>query len=213
MRTVNHGLFYRIVIIEDNDELRETYRVLIDGCQDFSVINTYSNCEDAIKNLRRDCPDLIIVDLSLPGINGIEGTRRIKRIDPSIKVLVVTVHDDSQHVFDALCAGAIGYITKDLNQNDLVFAINQVLSGGSSMSPRIATLIIKSFHRNPDTPLTDRETDVLKQLANGKTYDYIARDLVISKDTVKTHLKHIYEKLQVSNKSEALIKARKDHLV
>jgi DNA-binding NarL/FixJ family response regulator len=213
MKTENSNQFYRIVIIEDNDELRETYELLIKSFEDFNVVNTYSNCEEAIKKLQKDSPDLILIDLSLPGMNGIEGTMRIRKINPAIKVLVITVHDDYEHVFDALCAGAIGYITKDLNQNDLMIAINQVLSGGAPMSPKIANLIIKSFHRNPETPLTERETDVLKQLAKGKTYDYIARDLFISKDTVKTHIKHIYDKLQVSNKSDALIKARKDNLV
>ena len=210
---MNNDQFSRIVIIEDNQELRDTYEQLIKGFEDFDVVNKYSNCEEAIKRINKDDPDLILIDLSLPGMNGIEGTTRIKKLKPKVKVLVITVHDDSEHVFDALCAGAIGYITKDLTQNTLIFAIRQVLDGGAPMSPKIANLIIKSFHRNPQTPLTDRETDVLKHLAKGKTYDYVARDLSISKDTVKTHIKHIYEKLQVSNKSEALLKARKDNLV
>lgn len=205
--------FYRIVIIEDNDELRTTYEQLINSVEDFTVVRAYSNCEDAIKNMPRDKPDLILVDLSLPGMNGIEGTQRMKRINPGVKVLVLTVHDDFEHVFNALCAGAIGYIIKDLNHQDLIFSINQALAGGAPMSPVIATMIIKSFHRNPRSPLTPRETDVLKQLAKGRTYDYIAVELEISKDTVKTHIKHIYDKLQVNSKSEALLKARKEKLV
>jgi DNA-binding NarL/FixJ family response regulator len=213
MKNDNSHQFYRIIIIEDNTELRETYEQMIRSFEDYQVVGAYDTCEEAIKRLNKDKPDLVLIDLSLPGMNGIEGTLRIKKINPAIKVLVVTVHDDNEHVFDALCAGAIGYITKDVNQSDMIFAIKQVLAGGSPMSPRIATMIIKSFHRNPQTPLTERETDVLKDLAKGKTYDYIARDLSISKDTVKTHIKHIYEKLQVNNKSDALIKARKDHLV
>lgn len=205
--------FYRIVIIEDNSELRSTYEQSINTFEDFYVASTYSNCEDAVKKIAKDKPDVILMDLSLPGMNGIEGTIRIKKILPSVKILVITVHDDSEHVFDALCAGAIGYVTKDLNQNELINVINQTLSGGAPMSPKIAALIIKSFHRNPETPLTERETEVLKNLAMGKTYDYIARDLEISKDTVKTHIKHIYDKLQVTNKSDALNKARRDNLV
>lgn len=205
--------FYRIIIIEDNDELRQAYEQLINSFEDFTVVGAFSNCEDAIKSLPRDKPDLVLVDLSLPGMNGIEGTVKMKRINPNVKVLVLTVHDDFEHVFDALCAGAIGYIIKDLNQQDLIFSINQALAGGAPMSPVIATMIIKSFHRNPRSPLTSRETDVLKQLAKGRTYDYIALELEISKDTVKTHIKHIYDKLQVNSKSEALTKARKEKLV
>lgn len=205
--------FYRIVIIEDNVELREVYEMIIRSSEDFFVVNTYSNCEEAIKKLDKDNPDIIMVDLSLPGITGIEGTAKIKKLKPEVKVLVVTVHDDEEHVFNALCAGAIGYITKDFNHPELINLLNQVVSGGAPMSPKIASIIIKSFHKNPVTPLTDRETEVIKQLAIGKTYDDISVELQISRDTVKTHIKHIYEKLQVNSKSEALRIARKDKLV
>ncbi len=149
---MNSDQFSRIVIIEDNQELRETYEQLIKGFEDFNVVSKYSNCEDAIKRISKDDPDLVLIDLSLPGMDGIEGTSRIKKLKPKVKVLVITVHDDSEHVFDALCAGAIGYITKDLTQSTLVFAIRQVLDGGAPMSPKIANMIIKSFHRNPQTP-------------------------------------------------------------
>lgn len=205
--------FYRIVIIEDNVELREVYEMIIRSSEDFFVVNTYSNCEEAIKKLDKDNPDIIMVDLSLPGITGIEGTAKIKKLKLEVKVLVVTVHDDEEHVFNALCAGAIGYITKDFNHPELINLLNQVVSGGAPMSPKIASIIIKSFHKNPVTPLTDRETEVIKQLAIGKTYDDISVELQISRDTVKTHIKHIYEKLQVNSKSEALRIARKDKLV
>jgi DNA-binding NarL/FixJ family response regulator len=153
------------------------------------------------------------MDLTLPGMDGVEGINKIKRKMPSIKVVVLTVHDDPENVFKAFCAGAVGYITKDSNHTQLLNAINQVFTGGAPMSPKIALLIINSFHKNPKSPLTERETDVLKTLAQGKTYDYIAKELLISKDTVKTHIKHIYDKLHVSNKSDAVIKAREDKLV
>ena len=213
MRAGSADNVQRIVIIEDNDELRQTYERLINSVDDIEVVNTYSSCEEALKKIDKDSPDLILIDLSLPGMSGIEGTIRIRKINPDIKVLINTVHDDSDHVFDAFCAGAIGYITKDPDQNDLIHAIKQALSGGAPMSPKISNLMIKSFHRNPETPLTDRETAVLNHLAQGKTYSYIATDMAISKDTVKTHIKHIYDKLHVNNKSEALERARKDNLV
>lgn len=205
--------FYRIVIIEDNTELREAYEMIIRSSEDFFVVNAYSNCEEAIKRIEKDDPNIVMIDLSLPGITGIEGASRIKKLKPDVKVLVVTVHDDEEHVFNALCAGAIGYITKDFNHIELINLLNQVVSGGAPMSPKIANIIIRSFHKNPITPLTDRETEVIKQLAIGKTYDDISIELQISRDTVKTHIKHIYEKLHVNSKSEALRIARKDKLV
>lgn len=205
--------FYRIVIIEDNQELRALYEEMIRSDDGLEVVGSYSSCEESLKRFPKDNPDLVIIDLTLHGMSGIEGIGKLRKISPKLKILVLTVHDDNEHVFEALCAGAIGYLTKDANHNELIHAILQTLAGGAPISPKIANLIITSFHRNQNSPLTDRETQVLQQLAKGKTYDYIAVDLSISRDTVKTHVKHIYEKLQVGNKSEALIKARKDHLV
>jgi DNA-binding NarL/FixJ family response regulator len=205
--------FRRIVIIEDNVELREAYDLLLRNNNDYKVVGLYDDCESALKHFAKDGPEVLLVDLNLPGMSGLTGISKFKKINPDVKILVVTVHDDSPHVFDALCAGAIGYITKDANLQELILAIDQVVNGGAPMSAKIANMIVKSFHINPKTPLTDRETDVLKQLAQGKTYGYIADDLNVSKDTVKTHIRHIYEKLQVNNKSDAVIKAKKDNLV
>jgi DNA-binding NarL/FixJ family response regulator len=123
------------------------------------------------------------------------------------------VHDDSTHVFEALCGGAIGYLTKDSNHLEILNAVNQVFAGGAPMSAKIANMIVRSFHINPQSPLTERETQVLQQLAQGKTYDYIAQTLFVSRDTIKTHIRHIYEKLQVDNKSDAVIKARNQNYV
>ena len=213
MKNYNHDYIRRIVIVEDNDDLRGAYEMIIRGLEEYSVVAAYSNCEDALKRLVKDNPDLIMMDLSLPGMSGLDGITKIKRKMPSVKVIVLTVHDDSESVFKAFCAGAIGYITKDSNHTQLISALESVFTGGAPMSPKIAVMIINSFHKNPKSPLTERETDVLKSLAQGKTYDYIAKELGISKDTVKTHIKHIYEKLHVSNKSDAVIKAREDRLV
>lgn len=203
----------RIVIVEDNTDLRTAYESIISTSEEFEVVKSYADAESALKKLKKDAPDLVMMDLTLPGMSGMEAIARVKKLLPKAKILVVSVHDDHEHVFEALCAGANGYINKDVNAAELISSIRQVLSGFASMSPRIATLIIESYHRNPNSPLTSRETDVLKSLGSGKTYDYIGKELNISKDTVKTHIKHIYEKLQVTNKSDALIKARKDNLV
>jgi DNA-binding NarL/FixJ family response regulator len=203
----------RIIVIEDNGELREIYSLVLRSVGGYDVVATYDSCEDAIKDLLKTKPDLAIIDLTLPGMSGINGIHKIKKVLPNVKVMVVTVHDDHESVFSSFCAGAIGYLTKDADPQDLIKAVGQVFAGGAPMTPKIATMIISSFHTNPKTPLTDRETDVLRQLSQGKSYDYIAAALNITRDTVKTHIRHIYEKLQVNNKSEAVIKARKDNLV
>lgn len=203
----------RIIIIEDNAELREVYSLVLRTIARYDVVATYEACDEALKELSKTKPDLVIIDLTLPGMSGIEGITKIKKLVPTTKVLVVTVHDDHESVFRSFCAGAIGYLTKDADPQDLIAAVEQVFAGGAPMTPKIASMIISSFHTNPNTPLTERETDVLRQLSQGKSYDYIAIALSITRDTVKTHIRHIYEKLQVNNKSEAVIKARKDNLV
>jgi|APAra7269096979_1048534.scaffolds.fasta_scaffold00086_51 DNA-binding NarL/FixJ family response regulator len=203
----------RIVIIEDNAELRNVYSLVLKSIARYDVIATYETAEEALKELPKLKPDLAIVDLTLPGMPGISAIYKIKKMFPNIKVMVVTVHDDHESVFNSFCAGAIGYLTKDADPHDLIRAVDQVFAGGAPMTPKIATMIISSFHTNPNSPLTERETDVLRQLSQGKSYDYIAAALNVTRDTVKTHIRHIYEKLQVNNKSEAVIKARKDNLV
>lgn len=202
-----------IVIIEDNAELRNVYSLILNNVSHYKVVATYESCDDALKELPKLKPDLVIIDLTLPGMSGITGISKIKKMMPSTKVMVVTVHDDHESVFKAFSSGAIGYLTKDADPHDLIRAVDQVFAGGAPMTPKIATMIISSFHTNPNTPLTERETDVLRQLSQGKSYDYIAAELHVTRDTVKTHIRHIYEKLQVNNKSEAVIKARKDNLV
>jgi DNA-binding NarL/FixJ family response regulator len=214
-RTLNYSveLSKRIIIIEDNAELREVYSLVLRSIARYDVAATYEAADEALKELVKIKPDLVIIDLTLPGMSGIEGIAKIKKLLPATKVLVVTVHDDNESVFSSFCAGAIGYLTKDADPHDLIKAVEQVFAGGAPMTPKIASMIISSFHTNPNTPLTERETDVLRQLSQGKSYDYIAVALSITRDTVKTHIRHIYEKLQVNNKSEAVIKARKDNLV
>ncbi len=213
MNAKDDGATRLVTLIEDNVELRTTYALILKGVGGYKIIGEYDSCEAALKNIEKEVPDIILIDLTLPGMNGISGITRIKKLLPAVRIVVITVHDEPEFVFNALCAGAIGYLTKDSSFEQILSAINEVFDGGAPMSAKIASMVIKSFHVNPRSPLTERETDVLKQLAQGKTYDYIADTLFISKDTVKTHIRHIYEKLQVDNKSDAVIKARKDSLV
>lgn len=203
----------RITVIEDNEAVKDGLALIIGSQQRFQVVNTYTNCIDALKNLRKDIPDLVLIDLELPGMHGIEGIKRILRERPHTTLLVVSVHEDSKLVFEALCAGASGYLTKDTDHIRLLNAIDEVLSGGAPMSSKIASLVVKSFQRNLNSPLSDRETDVLTLLSKGKTYHSIADELFISVETVKTHIRNIYQKLHVTNKTEALKKAVKDKLI
>jgi DNA-binding NarL/FixJ family response regulator len=203
----------RIEIIEDNDVVRDGLQLLINSMSDHTVVGAYDTCEQAIKNLEKDAPDVILMDLDLPGMSGIEGIQRIKKKNPGIHIIVITVHEDGEMVFDALCAGASGYITKNANHSRLLDAIDEVQSGGAPMSSKIAKMVVGSFQRNQNSPLTSRETEVLELLATGKSYSVIADELFIHKETVKSHIKNIYFKLHVKSKAGALEFARKNKLI
>jgi DNA-binding NarL/FixJ family response regulator len=177
------------------------------------VVATYESCEAALKHLDKDHPDIVLMDIELPGISGIEGTRIIKKQHPDIEILVITVHDDSDLVFQALVAGASGYITKNAPHNKILDAINEIAQKGAPMSSKIARLVVESFQRNQNSPLSPRETEVLELLAEGKSYSVIADELFIHKETVKSHIKNIYYKLQVNSKAAAIEVARKNKLI
>ena len=208
----NKGLV-RIVIVEDDDVIRGSFVSLLNDNERFICIADYDNCEEAIKRLAMDEPDIILMDIGLPGISGIEGIKRIKNIRPHIDILTVTVHDEGEIVFNALCAGATGYLTKNISPQRLIEAIDEVRNGGAPMSTNIARLVIRSFQRSTDSPLSSRETQVLQHLSRGKSYTMIADELYINKETVRTHIKNIYQKLNVHSKSAAIEKASKDRLI
>lgn len=204
---------YRIVIIEDNEQIRDAFAVLLNLRNDFTVVNTYENCEKAIKQIENDKPNVILMDIDLPGMNGIEGTKHIKKLLPNTHIIIITVFENSKTVFDALCAGATGYLTKNSDKDRLLDAIDEVIKGGSPMSSKIARLVVQSFQKNTNSPLTIRETEILTQISEGKSYTSIADSLFISKETVKHHFKNIYIKLQVNNKADAIKKANEDRLI
>lgn len=203
----------RISIVEDNEVVREGFALLISSVSHHQVVSTYSTCEDAIKSLNTDKPDIILMDLELPGMHGIEGIRRIKKLLPKVDILVISVHSNSELVFQALCAGASGYITKNAGHSKLLDAIAEVQRGGAPMSSQIARLVVQSFQKNTDSPLTARETEVLELLAKGKSYTIIANELFVHKETIKSHIKNIYCKLQVNSKADAIEKALKQRLI
>jgi len=203
----------RIIIIEDDDIVRESLKLLISGFGGHIVSGSYDSCEAAFKHFENDDPGLVLMDMELPGMNGIEGIRYIKKHWPEVEVIMLTVHDDSEMVFKALMAGASGYITKDSPHNKILDAIDEIHKGGAPMSMPIARMIVDSFQRNLNTPLSPRETEVLELLAKGKSYSVIADELFIHKETVKTHIKNIYIKLHVNSKAAAIEFAKKNRLI
>jgi len=212
-RVMRKNEIARVVIVEDDTLIRESIVTLLNDDEKFLCIADYGNCEDAIKHLTKDDPRIILMDIGLPGISGIEGIKRIKSVYPKIDLIAVTVHDDDEKVFNALCAGASGYLTKNISPQKLIDALNEVLDGGAPMSTNIARRVISSFRRNTQSPLTSRETEVLQKLARGKSYTMIAEDLFINKETVRTHIKNIYQKLKVNSKAAAIDRATKDRLI
>jgi DNA-binding NarL/FixJ family response regulator len=203
----------RVVIVEDDKLIREGFADLVNESDKYTCIANYDICEDAVKNLAKDNPQIILMDIGLPGISGIEGIRRIKRLRPQIDIVVVTVHEDDLKVFEALCAGANGYLTKNISPKKLLDALDEVQKGGAPMSTNIARMVVRSFQRNNDSPLSTRETEVLQHLARGKSYTMIADELFIDKETVRSHIKNIYRKLEVNSKSEAIDKANRNRLI
>lgn len=202
-----------VAIVEDDTDIRESLALLINGTPGFNCISTYRDCETALDGIVDDPPDVVLMDLGLPGMSGIEGIRLLKEQLDEISLLVLTVHDESKLVFEALCAGACGYLLKETPPAKLLEAIRETHDGGAPMSTQIARMVVGSFRTNPHAALTQRETEVLEQLCKGKSYKMIADTLFISEETVRRHIKHIYKKLQVGSKSEAVAKALKEKLV
>lgn len=194
----------KVVLIEDYQVVLDSFIKIINNTDDFIVIGEFNTCEDALVKIQEIKPDFILIDISLPGMNGIEGIKRIKNLLPSISIIVVTVHENSRYVFDALCAGAVGYVTKSSGGEKLIEALYQVEAGGAPMSINIARMVVESFQKKQIGSLTDKENQVLDLLSDGKTYASIAETLNLSINTIKFHVRNIYEKLHVSNKNELI---------
>jgi DNA-binding NarL/FixJ family response regulator len=194
----------KIVIIEDYELLRQSLMEVINAESEYTIIGEFDSYETALKELKQLDPDIVITDITLPGISGVEGIKRIKQINPKISIIVYSVHENSKIVFEALCNGAIGYITKNADKNKIIEALNTLVEGGAPMSTNIARMVVESMHNKVLNELTIRENEVLSLLSKGKTYAGIAEELYVSVNTIKTHVKNIYEKLQVKNKEELI---------
>ncbi len=204
-----------ILIFEDNDSLRESIASMLFLNERYSVSGSFANVlsvEDQVRNFK---PDAILMDIDMPGMTGIEAVKKLRGAGITVPVIMLTVFDDNRNVFDAICAGASGYLLKKHISSRLFDALDEVLAGGAPMSPSIARMVIASMQPASPNPyhLTPREKDVLKSLATGNSYKLIAAEFDISVDTVRTHLKKIYEKLQVHSQTEAVSKAINERLV
>lgn len=208
----------RTAIVEDQREIREGLAVLINGTPGYACTGGYGSMEEAAEKIRREMPDVVLCDIGLPGMNGIEGIRLLKERYPALQLLMLTVYDDDERIFDALCAGASGYLLKRTPPARLLEALREAATGGAPMSPEVAARVIKLFREirppeRPDCDLTPHETRLLKLLVEGHNYTTAAAELGVSYNTVKFHMRHVYEKLQVHSKSEAVARALRDRLV
>ena len=203
----------KVVLFDDNDSLRDSVSMLVHDVDDFTLVQTFPNCINVIENIQHTQPDVVLMDIDMPGMNGIEGVQLIKKNFPAIEILMLTVFDDDEKIFAAIKAGAAGYILKSAEPRSLLNAIAEVYDGGAPMTPIIARKVLQQFqHLQPDETrddynLSGREKDVLSLLINGLSYKMIASKLSITYDTVRAHMKKIYEKLHVTSMTEAVAKA------
>lgn len=203
----------RVLIVDDDEIIRESFVYIVNNSEKFTVVGAYNSAEEAISEVGKKKPDIVLMDIKLPGMTGVEGTQRIKDQFPHVDVVIVSVHEDSDLVFNALRAGASGYITKSSNYLELIAALEEIKKGGAPISSKIAKMVVQSFHLNPHSPLTKREKEVLILISEGKTYTQISDQLFISKETAKSHIRNIYGKLQVNRKSEAIEHAHLNKLI
>lgn len=196
----------KVVIIEDHKVLLHSFTEIVNSDAQLEVTGAYTNCESALLNFNHDNPDVLLIDVQLPGMDGIEGIKVFKKLKQNILPIIISVHEGSKYIFEALCAGAVGYLTKNVEPEELIRAILQANNGGAPMSSIIARKVVESFQFPKEKELTERENDVLKLLSQGKSYGAIAKELCLSINTIKTHTRNIYEKLHVNSKKEIIQK-------
>ena len=201
----------KVAIVEDNDEVRENLSILINTTDGFDCIESFNSCENALKILPSKKTDVVLMDINLIGINGIECTRKLKELMPETQIIMLTVYEDTDSIFESLKAGASGYLLKRTSTDKILEAIDEVYKGGSPMSNQIARRVVQSFQK-PIHPhmeelnLSKREMEILDCLSKGYRYKEIAEILFISIDTVRSHIRKIYEKMHVRSRTEAVIK-------
>jgi len=208
----------KVAIIEDRREIREGLAMLINGTEGFHCTGSYRSMEDAIEKIGGEMPDVVLNDIGLPGMSGIEGIKILKQRYPNLVVLMLTIYDDDNRIFDAICAGATGYLLKKTPPARLLESIKEAVGGGGPMSPEVARRVIELFREvappeRADYNLTPHETRLLRLFAKGHNYKTAAAELGVSVHAVSFHLRSIYDKLQVHSKSEAVAKALQNRLI
>lgn len=208
----------RVAIVEDRREIREGLSTIINGTPGFRCTGSYRSMEDAFEHIAGDVPDVVLNDIGLPGMSGIDGIRILKERHPGLLVLMLTIYDDDERIFNALCAGASGYLLKNTQPARLLEALREAVAGGAPMSPGVARRVIALFRefRPPDSTkceLTPHEVRLLRLFVEGHNYKTAAAELGVTVHTISFHLRSIYEKLQVHSKSEAVAQALRRRLV
>ena len=202
-----------VSLIEDDADIRRGLALLLNNTPGFRCAAAYGDCECALRALPENPPEVLLMDIQLPGMSGIEGVRRLKKILPALDIIMLTIHEDDKRVFASLCAGACGYLVKTTPPAKILAAIREVHGGGAPMSANIARLVIQSFQTSSTPNLSPREQEILALLCQGGSYKMIADALYLSKGTVHSHLKKIYKKLEVNSMTEAVAKAHQERLV
>ncbi|HMO62199.1 MAG TPA: response regulator transcription factor [Ferruginibacter sp.] len=208
----------QILIFEDNSILRESLSSLLALTGEHEVLAAFPDCTDVENQIQAYQPDVILMDIDMPHITGIEAVKKIRKFNQVVQIIMLTVFDDNTHVFEAMYAGANGYLLKKYVSDKLIHSIREVLSGGAPMSPTIARMVITNMQTVAatvanDYQLTNREKEILQLLSKGNSFKMIGAELSISLDTVRTHIKRIYEKLHVCSQIEAVSKAIHEKLV
>jgi DNA-binding NarL/FixJ family response regulator len=208
----------RVAIIEDERDIRECLCVLVNGTRGYTCTGSYRSMEEALDNIPHHMPDVVLSDIGLPGMSGIEGVRILKQRYPGLLLMMLTIYDDDERIFDAICAGACGYLLKKTPPARLLDSLEEAVAGGAPMSPEVARRVIALFReiRPPeraDYHLTPHETRLLKLFVEGHNYKTAASELRVSVNTVNFHVRSIYDKLQVHSRSEAVAKALINRLV
>ena len=210
----------RVIVFDDHPAIRDNIELLVDAEPDMICVGTFPDCRDLERKIEKSEPDVIVMDIQMPGMNGIEGVKLIRGKFPAMRILMQTVFEDEQRIFDSICAGANGYILKKSSAEEIIKAIRDVHAGGSAMTPTVAGKVLEKVKgsfgavSNPDDiSLSEREHEILMLLSKGKSYKMIADELKLSFHTVDSHLRKVYEKLHVHSMTEALDQARKRRLI
>jgi DNA-binding NarL/FixJ family response regulator len=209
----------KIVLFDDNAKIRKSLQLMINGYDDFKVVNAYPTYENVVEHIKSNAADIVIMDIEIPPLDGIEAVELIRKKNKNIPILMFTVFEEDDKIFRSVCAGAQGYLLKSASPEDIINALRDIRSGGAPMTPSIARKILKKFSESvsvnknkPEYNLTKRELEILKLLTEANSYKAVADHLVISYETVRTHIRNIYVKLHVASMGEAIAKAINEKL-